>query len=448
MSYLTLIVVLGTSLLGSVAGVLGSFAVLRRRALMGDLLAHAALPGLCLAFLVLGSRQFAGMLVGALATGLLGVATITFILRWTRTKDDAVLGIVLSTFFGAGVVLSSIIQNMAGGGSKAGLETYIYGQAAGMVRNDLLLMAAASLVALVVLMLLYKEFKLLSFDPGFARAQGWPTLILDLTLMGLLAVITVIGLPAVGVVLMAAMLIVPGAAARFWTNHLGRVLLLAAVIGALMGTTGTLLSAGVLHPWLGFHLFGVQTTGLPTGPVIVLCGTAMFLFSVLFAPRRGAVARAWSGLRLRLRTAEENLLRTLYERGEARRSHLVGVSLDELLRYRAWGRFGARWLIGWAALRGRVRRTPDGVQLTARGLAEAQHLVRIHRLWELFLIEGARIAPDHVDRDADSIEHLLTPQLVEKLEARLAAQDARLVDATIRSPHAVNGDEPGATRHE
>jgi len=446
-SYLTLIVVIGTSLLGSVAGLLGSFAVLRRRSLVGDLLSHAALPGLCLAFLVIGSRQLAGMLVGALMTGLLGVATITFILRWTRTKDDAALGIVLSTFFGSGIVLSSIIQNMAGGGSKAGLETYIYGQAAGMVRGDLLLMAAASAVALLMLLLFYKEFKLLSFDPGFARAQGWPTLALDMTLMGLLALITVIGLPAVGVVLMAAMLVMPGAAARLWTNHLGRMLALSALIGALMGSSGTLLSAGVLREWLGFNFLGIEWTNLPTGPMIVLCGTAIFLFSVLFAPRRGAVARAWSGLRLRLRTAEENLLRTLYERGESRRSQLAVVPVDELRRYRAWSRVGARWLTAWAGLRGLVRRMPEGVQLTEHGLSEARRLVRVHRLWELFLIEGARIAPDHVDRDADSIEHLLTPQLVAKLETRLAEQDARLVGATIRSPHDMNGGASGEPGH-
>jgi manganese/zinc/iron transport system permease protein len=446
-SYLTLIVVIGTSLLGSVAGVLGSFAVLRRRALVGDLLSHAALPGLCLAFLVLGSRQFVGMLVGALLTGLLGVATITFIARWTRTKDDAALGIVLSTFFGLGIVLSSLIQNMAGGGSKAGLETYIYGQAAGMVLGDVLLMAGVSAAALVVLAVFYKEFKLLSFDPGFARAQGWPTLALDMTMMGLLAVVTVIGLPAVGVVLMAAMLVMPGAAARFWTHRLGQMLLLAAAIGALMGTVGTLISAGAVDAWLGFHVLGEEWSSLPTGPVIVLCGTAMFLFSVLFAPQRGALARAWQGLRLRVRTAEENLLRTLFERSEVRRAQMAVVPPEELLRARAWNRARAGWIIARAARRGLVRRLPAGVQLTETGLAEAQRLARIHRLWELFLIEGAQIAPDHVDRDADSIEHMLTPQLVEKLEARLAEHDARDARAALDSPHAVDGDPPGGMQH-
>lgn len=434
MSYLTLIVVLGTSLLGAVAGLLGSFAVLRRRALAGDLLAHAALPGLCLAFLVLGSRELGGMLTGALLTGLAAVALMTFVVRWTRTKEDAALGVVLSTFFGAGIVLSSIIQGMAGGGSKAGLETYIYGQAAGMVRADLVLMGAVSILALLVLVVFYKEFKVLSFDPGFAQAQGWPTLPLDLTLMGLLALVTVIGLPAVGVVLMAAMLIVPGAAARFWTDRLEPMLVLAAVVGALMGTTGTLISAGVLSQWLGRSLLGPEWQSLPTGPVIVLCGTAIFLFSVLFAPRRGVAARLARGLRLRVRTAQENLLRTLYERGESRLPRLAAVPLEEVLRYRAWSAARAKWIVRRAALSGLVRRVPEGVELTETGLREAQRLVRIHRLWELFLIEGARIAPDHVDRDADSIEHLLPPEVVRELEARLAEQEA----AALGSPHPID----------
>ncbi|MHC4181129.1 MAG: metal ABC transporter permease, partial [Planctomycetota bacterium] len=194
MSYLSLIALLGTSLLGSVAGVLGSFAVLRRRALLGDLLSHAALPGLCLAFMILGTRHFLGMLGGALVSGLAAVALITLVCRWTRTKEDAALGIVLSTFFGGGIVLSSIIQKRPGG-EPAGLESYIYGQVVGMSRQDLYLFAAVSAAALLVVVLLYKEFQVLSFDPGFARAQGWPTLGLDMTMMGTLALVTVAGLP-------------------------------------------------------------------------------------------------------------------------------------------------------------------------------------------------------------------------------------------------------------
>jgi manganese/zinc/iron transport system permease protein len=437
-SYLTLIALLGTSLLGSVAGVLGSFAVLRRRALMGDLLSHAALPGLCLAFMILGQRNFLGMLAGALVTGLAGVALITFVCRWTRTKEDAALGIVLSTFFGAGIVLSSIIQKRPGS-EPAGLESYIYGQVVGMSRQDLYLFAGVSAASLLLVVLLYKEFKVLSFDPQFARVQGWPTLALDITMMGTLALVTVAGLPAVGVVLMAALLILPGATARFWTNRLGPLLLLSGILGAVTGATGTILSAGVLKGWIGFDPLALGNAGAspPTGPVIVLCGTAIFLFSVFFAPGRGVVARLWVRLRLRSKTARENLLRTLYELSEPQLPNLPEIPIDELLKQRAWSRSRIRKLAGWLVRAGLGERVPGGIRLSQQGLAEAGQLVRAHRLWEMFLIQGADIDPDHVDRDADSIEHFLSPEIVKLLEADLAAAGKLPKLFVPRSPHEI-----------
>jgi manganese/zinc/iron transport system permease protein len=318
-----------------------------------------------------------------------------------------------------------MIQNRPGGGAKAGLESYIYGQAAGMIWEDVALIAGVSAVALLIVVALYKEFKVLGFDPSFASAQGWPTLALDLTSMGTLALITVIGLPAVGVLLMAAMLIIPAAAARFWTHRLGPMLILSGLLGGLIGTAGALLSADVLSNWLGFDLlaFGDRSKSLPTGPLIVLCGTAVFLFSVLFAPRRGVIARAASHLRLRLKTAQENLLRSLYELRELQAAPDARVPVERLLERRAWSPAGARWLLGQAAKKGLVDTTPEGLRLTERGLAQAARLVRVHRLWERFLMQGVNIDSDHVDRDADSIEHLLTPDIIQQLEAGQATPE-------------------------
>jgi manganese/zinc/iron transport system permease protein len=364
------------------------------------------------------------MLAGAFATGLAGVGLITLVCAWTRTKEDAAMGIILSTFFGAGIILLSIIQKRPGG-AKAGLDTFIFGQAAGMIRHDVYVIAGVSLISLLLVLLLYKEFKVFSFDPGFARAQGWPTLALDMTMMGMFVLVTVVGLRAVGVVLMAAMLILPGATARFWTQRLGPMLLLSGIVGAATGALGTLLSAGLVEKWLGIDLlaFGDRSRNLPTGPLIVLSGTAIFLFSVFFAPQRGVVARAWTGTRLRLKTARENLLRTLYELSEAQLPSPSVVSMAQLLERRAWTRSLAGCLVWQAARRGLVERLPHGVRLTRHGLGEAARLVRAHRLWELFLIRGADIAPDHVDRDADWMEHLLTPEMVESLGASLAADE-------------------------
>ncbi|MBI2823612.1 MAG: metal ABC transporter permease [Planctomycetia bacterium] len=459
----TQLVMLGTSLLGCVAGVVGSFAVLRRRALVGDLLAHAALPGLCAAFLLLNYRalsaralgevaaatsawRFTAMLAGAFVTGLVGVAVVTFICRWTRTKEDAAIGIVLGTFFGVGVVLSSWIQNMPAASSKAGLQTYIYGQAAGMTREDVWFITIVAAACLTLVALLYKEFKVFSFDPGFARAQGWPTLTLDLVMMATLALVTVVGLPTVGVVLMAAMLIIPGAAARFWTDRLGRMLVVSGAIGAASGIGGTLISAGALESVLGYDplAFGHNTRNLPTGPVIVLCGTALFLVSLLFAPRRGAIARLVRMLTVRRRIQHEHLLRSLYELSEPRLPRVLEVPLSQLIEDRSWTAAGVRRLLRWAGRAGLVERTATSAKLTTEGLALAERVVRRHRLWELFLISGADIAPDHVDRDADSIEHFLTPDLVRRLEAQLA-RTGRLPPAAVGavplSPHELAAHE-------
>ncbi len=313
-SYNTAVVLAGSALLGAGAGVVGSFAVLRRRALTGDALSHATLPGLCLAFLILGERSLPAMLFGALCSGVLGVAVISALRRWTRIKEDAAIGIVLGVFFGAGIALSGIIQKLVTSGSKAGLESYIFGKTAGMIASDVYLIAGMSAVCVLLITLLYKEFKLAIFDPGFATAQGWPVWRLDLLLMSLVAVAVVIGLPAVGAVLMAALLILPAAAARFWTDRLGIMLILSAVFGMMMGLVGTAIS--------------VQVDRIPTGPIIVVTGSVIFLVSMLFAPRRGALARGLSHLRFRRQLATGEVL--LEQSEETKVSSDLLMSLEQL----------------------------------------------------------------------------------------------------------------------
>lgn len=291
-AYNTLVVLLGVSVLGANAGLVGTFAVLRRRALTGDALAHAALPGICLGFLLAGDRFLPALLLGALATGILGTWVISAMQTWTRICEDAAIGVVLSVFFGVGVVLSQFIQHATVGGSKAGLDSYILGKTAGMLAQDVYLIAGVSLVCLLVVLALYKEFKLIAFDVDFAQAQGWPAFRLDLILMGLIALTVVAGLSTVGVVMIAALLILPASAARFWTERLGTMLALAVAFGMVMAVAGTLISARFSY--------------MPAGPVIVLSGTTLFVVSGLFAPRRGVIARALSerSFRERLRRGD------------------------------------------------------------------------------------------------------------------------------------------------
>ncbi len=292
------VVVAGTACLGIAAGVIGSFMLLRKRAMVSDALSHATLPGIAMAFLVatalgMEGRSLPVLLTGALFSGVLGVLAIQAISRHTRLPEDAAIGAVLSVFFGVGVVLLSHIQTLATG-NQAGLKTFILGQTAAMNRNEAMAIAGLALAALAACVLLFKEFRLLCFDPGFAAGQGWPTVRIDLTLMGLTTLVTVIGLQTVGLILIIALLIVPPAAARFWTEKLWAMLVIAAVLGGISGWLGASLSALVPR--------------LPAGAVIVLVAGALFLFSFLFAPARGVVATAWRQARLRLAYAEQSAL--------------------------------------------------------------------------------------------------------------------------------------------
>lgn len=265
-------VALGSALLGIVSGVLGCFAVLRKQGLLGDALAHAALPGIAAAYMLTGSRAPLVLMLGAAIAGWLGTLAIIRIVRDTRISEDAALGIVLTVFFGAGVVLLTRVQQSNDAG-QAGLDRYLFGQAATLVRSHVEQMAIVGVIALAIIAVFFKEFKLLAFDPDYAASLGFPVRGLDVLLTSTIVLAVVIGLQTVGVVLMAAMLIGPAAAARQWTDHLGWMTVLAGTIGAASGVIGAVIS--------------VQASRLPTGPMVILVLTAFVAVSLLCAPNRG-----------------------------------------------------------------------------------------------------------------------------------------------------------------
>ncbi len=277
--YTLIIVSAGAALLGTVSGALGSYAVLRRQSLLGDAISHAALPGIAIAFLLTGSKTPLILVLGAAIAGWLGTLLIMSIVRLTRIKYDSVLAIVLSTFFGFGLVLHTLIQR-TGNANQAGLDTFLFGQAATMLESDVLTIGILGGIALIVMLIFWKELKLLVFDEGFAASIGFPIRTLDILLTSLLVVAIVLGLQAVGAVLMSAMLVAPAVAARQWTDRLRLMVFLAACFGALAGVSGTIISS--------------TASRIPTGPTIVLCATAVVGFSIVFAPNRGLV---WDRIR-------------------------------------------------------------------------------------------------------------------------------------------------------
>jgi len=213
-------IVMGTAVLGLLSGLLGTWAVLRRQSLLGDAVAHAALPGIAIAFLISGEKNTLFIFAGAAVAGWIATLWIRGIAINTRIKSDTALAVVLAVFFGFGMVLITLIQQMPNA-RQAGLESFLFGQAATLLRHDVAIMAIIAGVAVVTVFLFWKEFKLLAFDQQYANSLGFNIKFLDILLNTLIVIAIVIGLQAVGVVLMSALLIAPAAAARQWTNKLG-----------------------------------------------------------------------------------------------------------------------------------------------------------------------------------------------------------------------------------
>lgn len=417
-------VVIGTTMLGLAAGVIGTFAYLRKRALMGDALSHATLPGIALMFLIVGTKSAPQLLLGGAATGALGVLCVLGIRASARTKEDAAIGIVLSVFFGAGMALFTVVQTLPTG-DQAGLLGYIYGKAASMGAADMERTVAVAAIVLACVAVLFKELRVVCFDRGFASAQGVSVPMVDLIMMFLVVLTTVIGLYAVGLIMIVALLIIPPAAARFWTDGLTRMTLLAGLFGIISGYVGAMISA--LFP------------GMPAGALIVISAGAVFLISMLGAPRRGLIAAAVRRNRLERRVSRQNVLRAFAEIEERCGTSAV-VTYEDLRRQRGWSRRALN--TGLRRARRAYSITGDeaaGFRLTAPGRAAAQAVLRNHRLWELFLIRYADIAPSHVDRDADEIEHVLGEEIVAELEQALAERACIPV-----SPHAVASGREGA----
>jgi manganese/zinc/iron transport system permease protein len=426
--YTSSVVALGVLVLGIGSGVVGALALLRKRALMGDALAHATLPGVAGAFLLmvalrawLEPKGFAHLpepksllvlMIGAAITALLGFGTVHLIrsLARERIPEESAIGIVLSVFFGIGTVLLSVVQNLSSssGASSAGLKSFIFGQVAAMSAADARLLGFISLCCIILAVALFKEFRLVTFDDAFARVQGWPVGLLDALLMALVVAITVAGLQAVGLVLVVALLIVPAAAARFWTDRLAIMLLLSGAFGGLSGYIGVAISS--------------VAPGLPAGSIVVLVAGAIFLQSAVGAPNSGFIARAVKRSSLAARARREHALRALYELLEAEHKPLTDP-IDAQLVHRVLLRIDRRAIRG-LLFHKLLKRSGHSFSLTPDGQRACLIAVRNHRLWEHYLVTRAALASTHVDRAADMIEHVLDPAIVKELEGELAVADA------------------------
>ncbi|MGM0703597.1 MAG: metal ABC transporter permease [Pseudomonadota bacterium] len=393
LGYNTSLVTLGTMLLGASAGMIGTFILLRKRSLVSDAISHATLPGLALAFILVGlvqgdGRWLPALLVGAAGSAAFGLWAVQRISERTRLGEDAAIGSVLSTFFAFGVVLITVIQSMSVTG-QAGLTGYLVGATAGMVAAEAQLIALCALGVLLAILVMRRDFLMVCFDADFARTQGVHTGRIDLAMLALLMVVVVIGLKVTGLILIVALTIIPPVTARFWTDRPLHMVILAALLGILAGYLGVTLSS--------------VSEGLPTGPLIVLAAFSLFFVSFLCSARRGVLASLLAHQRFRRRVHL--------------RQGLLAVARDEPIFDNLTLRILQR--------RGYLRR--DGVP-TPPGRAAARDAEHEERLWALYRERQPEDALQQEHSGLTPIASVLSPDAIMTLEAELppsATQEAR-----------------------
>ncbi|MEM1044913.1 MAG: iron chelate uptake ABC transporter family permease subunit [Pseudomonadota bacterium] len=390
--YNAALVAIGAGLLGFAAGSSGTFLFLRKRALVSDAVAHATLPGVGLAFIVMvalggDGRNLIGLLAGSALTAWIGLLVIEWMARRTRLAEDAAIGAVLGVFFGLGVVLLTVIQTMSGG-RQAGLESFLLGSTAGMLFQDAIVIAIGGSLAVLATWLLRRPMTLVAFDADHAAAMGYDVRRIDLLMMVLVMAVTVIGLKLVGLILIVALLIIPPVTARFWTEQSNRVIWIAGTIGGLSGFVGAALSA--------------SAPAMPTGPIIVLVAAGVCAFSLFFAPVRGVAAAVLRQRRFQARVH--------------RRQGLLALARQEPIR--------EPYTLRLLAREGLIR--PDGVPTDA-GRAQAAKIARDERRWDI-----AREV--HQDTGLTGRYDGLTP-----IEDVFTADEIREFDRRLGPPVAVGG---------
>ena len=394
-------VVLGITLLGIGSAYVGTFSFLDKKALLGDAISHAVLPGICLGFILAGEKDPRYIITGAFLSGALATFLTSWLKRNTKLSEDSIIACILSVFFGVGIVLLTALQK-SGNPEIAGLNSFIFGNAIGISETDLMLYGGLSLTILLVLSLFLKEFRLMVFDPNFGRAIGFPMASIRFVFNVLMILAVVIGIQAIGVVLMAALLITPGAAARFWTNRLQPLLLLAAFFSIVSGILGT---------YISFVL-----PQMPTGPWVVVFLSLFALLSFIFSPKSGLLRRYLARRSYLNKTHRDHLMKALFKAREAKKEAL---SLSEIHALYPFHKAAINRSLLELRAEGFVMQDAQGIRLSSPGVSDAMRIVRLHRLWELYLNESMNIAPDHVHESAEQMEHLLTPELEALLEQRL-----------------------------
>lgn len=408
---------LGSMLMCLAAGLVGTLVFLRKQSLLGEALSHASYPGVILGVMVMGTffKQEAEefwlplfILVGASLTALLGLGAIRFLERRLRVHSDAALCFVLSSFFGIGLTLASEVQFSHTNLYKQ-VQVYFYGQAATMTNIHILIYGILAFVTIMMVMAFYKELQVMTFDHTFAKSIGISTYWIDVLLFILVVLAIIIGIRSVGVILMSAMLIAPAVAARQFTNRLSTMFILSAFFGVMSGFLGNYLSVELSR--LFSQDLAMNRIALPTGPMIVLVAATITIGALFFAPERGVFVRFLRIVRFRDRCLSENILKAIWRHDPHRPIHL-----NDLSPYQSISKLYLRWLLRRLVVNGWLKKIDyKTYQLTEDGRHRAMKIIRFHRLWEVYLVDYLGVGAERVHRNAEEMEHIITPELEEEL---------------------------------
>jgi manganese/zinc/iron transport system permease protein len=393
----------GSLILCSVSGLVGTFTLLRKRSLIGDVISHSVLPGIALAFIIGQQKNITYLLIGATITGWISTYLVDYITKHSKIKSDTAIALILSVFFGVGILLLTHIQH-TGNASQSGLDQFIFGRASAMNMSDVYLFLLVGLIIVSLVLVFFRGFTLLSFDESYAQAIGFPIESLKL-LLSITTVATVaMGVQAVGVVLMSALLITPSAAAKFWTHKIHVLAILAVIISGASGVLGSAIS--------------YSSKGMPTGPWIVVVVTIIAFISALVGTESGLLKSYRLRRKNNIKILKDNTIKLFY----ALQNNNQGQNRFPISQITEHSKMPMATLKHGLKLLKRLKlvlEDKDGYGVTEKGNEEAKTIVRKHRLWELYISRYMNLKPDHVHDDAEGIEHVITPEIEKELEELL-----------------------------
>ena len=378
--------------------IIGVFSSLQKKELSGDVIAHATLPGVTLAFIMTGVKSTVYFTIGSFISGMIAIFLIDYLPEKTNLKKDTVMALTISILFGLGLLLLSYIQHR-GNSEQAGLSNWLLGDASSLMDSDVKRFFFLTFLLFTILFFCFKQWQLLCFDKAFAQAIGLPVRWLQLLFYSLTVFAIILGIQTVGIILITAILVIPVTAARFWSHRLPYMLAIAAFLASLAGVIGILLSSSYTY--------------LPVGPCIVLAITFLGLFSFFFAPQRGLIARKWAHFQYRKRVFRENILKLFYQINKEKHvPYDTPLYLDTLITTRAMPRTKVRRYIKELCRKRLIeKRGKDCWQLTLTGKEKGKRILNRHLLWEAYLQKYLNIQSSHVHDDAEAIEHLITPEI-------------------------------------